>query len=45
MSFGGPPKPLVERMGAFIADHQAVVDLRRYFGIDLPPGAVVARFF
>lgn len=40
MSFVGPPKPLVELMGAFIADPQAVVDLRRYFGIDLPPGGV-----
>lgn len=40
MSFVGPPKPLVELMGAFIADPQAVVDLRRYFGIDLPPDGV-----
>ncbi|WP_406360417.1 DUF6308 family protein [Streptomyces sp. NBC_01544] len=27
----------MERLRAFIADPQAVVDLRRYFGIDLPP--------
>ncbi|MGW2726893.1 DUF6308 family protein [Streptomyces sp. NPDC001494] len=38
----GPSKPFVERLGAFIADPQAVVDLRRYFGIGLPPG--VAAF-
>ena len=37
MSFADPPKPIVERLGAFIADHQAVVDLRRYFGIGMPP--------
>ncbi|MFK4687233.1 DUF6308 family protein [Streptomyces pristinaespiralis] len=36
----GPSKPFVERLGAFIADPQAVVDLRRYFGIGLPPDAV-----
>ncbi|TMV00092.1 DUF6308 family protein [Streptomyces sp. DASNCL29] len=30
----------MERLGAFIADPQAVVDLRRYFGIGLPPGTV-----
>ncbi|MFE0962553.1 DUF6308 family protein [Streptomyces fungicidicus] len=40
MSFVGPSKPFVERLGAFIADPQAVVDLRRYFGIGLSPGAV-----
>ncbi|MEU6578292.1 DUF6308 family protein [Streptomyces sp. NPDC046805] len=40
MSFVAPPKPFVERVGVFLADSQAVVDLRRYFGIDLPPGAV-----
>ncbi|MGW1736764.1 DUF6308 family protein [Streptomyces sp. NPDC001999] len=34
------PLPFAERLRAFIADPQAVVDLRRYFGIDLPPGAV-----
>ncbi|WP_405681773.1 DUF6308 family protein [Streptomyces sp. NBC_00057] len=33
------PKPFAERLRAFIADPQAVVDLRRYFGIGLPPGA------
>jgi hypothetical protein len=34
------PQIFLERLGAFIADPQAVVDLRRYLGIDLPPGAV-----
>ncbi|WP_306192949.1 DUF6308 family protein [Streptomyces sp. MK5] len=40
MSFVGPSKPFVERLGAFITDPQAVVDLRLYFGIGLPPGSV-----
>ncbi|MGD3112490.1 DUF6308 family protein [Streptomyces sp. YGL11-2] len=39
MSFVGLPNRFVERLGAFIADPQAVVDLRRYFGVDLPLGA------
>ncbi|MFC9878009.1 DUF6308 family protein [Streptomyces libani] len=30
----------MERLGAFVADPQAVVDLRRYFGIGLPPDMV-----
>ncbi|MZE76714.1 hypothetical protein GTY57_06680 [Streptomyces sp. SID5475] len=30
----------MERLGPFIADPQAVVDLRRYFGLGLPPGTV-----
>jgi hypothetical protein len=30
----------VERLGAHIADPRAVVNLRRYFGIGLPPGGV-----
>ncbi|MEU2113848.1 DUF6308 family protein [Streptomyces sp. NPDC019507] len=30
----------MERLRAFIADPQAVVDLRRYFGIGLPPGVM-----
>lgn len=30
--------PFVERLRAFVADPQAVVDLRRYFGIGLPSG-------
>ncbi|MFE2159949.1 DUF6308 family protein [Streptomyces lydicus] len=29
-----------ERLRAFIADPQAVVDLRRYFGIGVPPGGM-----
>lgn len=34
------PDPLVNRLHAFIVDPQAIVDLRRYFGIGLPPGTV-----
>ncbi|MFJ6355361.1 DUF6308 family protein [Streptomyces sp. NPDC092046] len=34
------PLPFAERLRAFIADPQAVVDLRRYFGIDQPPGGM-----
>ncbi|MFJ9908024.1 DUF6308 family protein [Streptomyces sp. NPDC101152] len=30
----------MERLNVFVADPQAVVDLRRYFGIGLPPGTV-----
>ncbi|WP_369180955.1 DUF6308 family protein [Streptomyces mutabilis] len=40
MSFVDPSKPFVERLSAFIADPQAVVDLRSYFGIGLPPDSV-----
>ncbi|MET9593186.1 DUF6308 family protein [Streptomyces sp. NPDC006516] len=40
MSFVDPSKPFVERLGAFIADPQAIADLRRYFGIGVPPGTV-----
>ncbi|WP_329208856.1 DUF6308 family protein [Streptomyces sp. NBC_01708] len=40
MSSGDLPLPFVERLGAFVADPQAVVDLRRYFGIGLPPGGM-----
>ncbi|MEV0695868.1 DUF6308 family protein [Streptomyces sp. NPDC050388] len=32
------PQSFAERLRAFIADSQAVMDLRRYFGIGLPPG-------
>ncbi|MGW8955600.1 hypothetical protein [Streptomyces sp. NPDC055709] len=32
------PQPFVERLRAFITDAQAIVDLRRYFGIGLPAG-------
>ncbi|MFB6986096.1 DUF6308 family protein [Streptomyces sp. NPDC056304] len=35
-----PLAPFVERLRALVADAQAIVDLRRYFGIDLPPGAM-----
>lgn len=37
MSSADLPQPFVERLRAFITDAQAIVDLRRYFGIDLPP--------
>ncbi|MFB6530384.1 DUF6308 family protein [Streptomyces sp. NPDC056399] len=40
MSSGDLPQPFPERLRAFISNSQAVVDLRRYFGIDLPPGGV-----
>lgn len=33
------PEPFAERLRAVIADPRAVVDLRRYFGTDMPPGA------
>jgi len=33
------PDPLVKRLHTFLVDPQAVVDLRRYFGTDLPPGS------
>jgi hypothetical protein len=34
------PQPFVERLRALISGPEAVADLRRYFGIGLPPGAV-----
>lgn len=33
-------QPFVERLQSFITSPQAAADLRRYFGIGLPPGAV-----
>ncbi|MFI6730610.1 DUF6308 family protein [Streptomyces atratus] len=38
MSLAVFPQPFVERLRAFIAGPQAVVDLRRYFGVGLPSG-------
>ncbi|MGW1965096.1 DUF6308 family protein [Streptomyces sp. NPDC001935] len=35
------PESLAYRLRAFITDPQAVVDLRRYFGIGLPPAAEI----
>ncbi|MFF3129096.1 DUF6308 family protein [Streptomyces sp. NPDC057908] len=40
MSSADLSQPFAQRLRAFIADPQAVVDLRRYFGIGLPPGGV-----
>ncbi|WP_405940585.1 DUF6308 family protein [Streptomyces sp. NBC_00207] len=34
------PPPCAERIHGYITARQAVVDLRRYFGINLPPGAL-----
>ncbi|MEU7124279.1 DUF6308 family protein [Streptomyces zaomyceticus] len=34
---GDLPQPFPERLRAFITNSQAVVDLRRYFGIGMPP--------
>lgn len=36
----GAPLVFAERLHTFITNPQAIVDLRRYFGIGLPPGAV-----
>ncbi|MET7497522.1 DUF6308 family protein [Streptomyces sp900116325] len=41
------PHPFAERLHALVTDAGSVADLRRYFGIDLPPGAAAftgARF-
>ncbi|MCX4539017.1 DUF6308 family protein [Streptomyces sp. NBC_01669] len=40
MSLAGLPQPFAAQLRAFITDPQAVVDVRRYFGIGLPPGGV-----
>ncbi|PKR41628.1 DUF6308 family protein [Streptomyces sp. EAG2] len=40
MSSGDLPLPFAERLGFFVADPQAVVDLRRYFGLGVPPGGM-----
>ncbi|MET8406131.1 DUF6308 family protein [Streptomyces sp900116325] len=44
MSLPDLPHPFAERLHALVTDAGSVADLRRYFGIDLPPGAAGARF-
>ncbi|MCX4993723.1 DUF6308 family protein [Streptomyces sp. NBC_00568] len=38
--FGGGPSPLGRRLCALLSTERVVGDLRRYFGIGLPPGGV-----
>ncbi|MFJ9855492.1 DUF6308 family protein [Streptomyces sp. NPDC101150] len=40
MPAADPLVPFVERLRVFVADVRVIVDLRRYFGIGLPSGAV-----
>ncbi|MFD9051771.1 DUF6308 family protein [Streptomyces zaomyceticus] len=40
MPSGDLPQPFPQRLRAFITNSQAVVDLRRYFGIGMPPSEV-----